>query len=90
MINLDTLVKYFPVLATLLIEAASLGQIARMFQERSSAGQSFVSYLLLILALVLWERFYAIRTPDEKPAVWTARASILVNILVASCVLYYR
>lgn len=82
--------RWLPVAATVLIECASFGQIIRMFREGTSAGQSFTSYLLLIAALILWERYYALETPDQKPAVWTARASILVNVFVAAAVLYFR
>lgn len=82
--------RYFPVLATALIECASLGQIIKMFQVRSSESQSATSYLLLIVALVLFERFYAIETPDQRPALWTARVSIFVNACVLAAVLFFR
>lgn len=83
------MIRYFPVFATVLIEAAGVGQMIRMIQVSSSEGQNPFSYLLIIAALVLWERFYAIQTPNEKPAIWTARASILINILVLATVVYF-
>lgn len=81
--------RYFPVLATILIELAGVGQMIRMFQVESSEGQNPFSYVLLIAALVLWERFYAIRTPNEIPAIWTARVSIIINVIVLATVLYF-
>lgn len=82
--------RYYPVIATVLIELASVGHIVQMFQARSSAGQNPLSYLLLMGALVLWERYYSLETPDQRPAIWTARASLVVNALVLAAVLYFR
>lgn len=84
------MVKHFPVLATALIEVANVGQIVQMYREQSSAGQSAVSYVVVILALCLWERFFAIQTPDQKSAAWTIRVSIVVNVFVVGSVIYFR
>lgn len=81
---------YFPILATILMNTASGAQILRMYVEKSSSGQSALAYLMILGALTLWERFYSIRTPQEKTAVWTARFSIVWNLAVLATVLHYR
>jgi uncharacterized protein with PQ loop repeat len=85
-----TITRYFPVLATILIELASIGQIVQMYREQSSVGHNPLSWTLLVVALILWERFYTICTPNERPAIWTARVSVLMYIFVLGSVLYFR
>lgn len=84
------MVKYYPIIATVLLDSANLGHILRMVQERSAEGQSAMAYVLIIAALFFWEAFYRIRTPNERVAIWTARFGILFNTLVLGTVLYFR
>lgn len=84
------MVKYFPILATVMLDSAGIGHIVQMFKEQSSAGQSIFSYIMIIGALFLWEAFYRIRTPGEKFAVWSARFGIGFNLAVLCAIVYYR
>lgn len=84
------MVKYFPILATVLLDSASLGHILQMFEQRSSAGQSVMAYVMIIGALILWERFYKLRTPTETWAIWSARFGIVFNAVVLLIVLHFR
>jgi len=84
------IIGYFPVLSTILIDLANIGHIIRMFQEKSSAGQNPYSYLMVILALVLWAEFYRVRTPEEKIARWTAWFGVMFNLAVLGAVYWYQ
>lgn len=84
------MIKYFPIFATILIDLANIGHIQQMFREQSAAGQSLLSYVMILGALFMWEAFYRVRTPDEKAAIWSARIGIAFILMVMCTVIYFR
>ena len=63
------------------LKGGANGQIVRMVHERTAAGQSLTSWVGVTFALVLWHNFYTVKTPDERPAIWTARLGIVLKML---------
>lgn len=85
------MVKYYPLIATLLIDLANSGHIIRMFKEQSSAGQSLVAIMMIILGLFAWERFFKYNNrPEDKFALWSTRIGMAFNAVVGVVVLYFR
>lgn len=79
-----------PLATTLLLEGANVGQLWRMWTERTAEGQSLVGWILVWFALVLWWNFYRVVTPDQKIAKWCTALGILMNTAVIATVLFWR
>jgi hypothetical protein len=79
-----------PILTVFLLEGANIGQIIRMWTERSALGQSLVSWLSVNLALWLWLNFYRVMLPEERWAFWATAAGIGLNTGVCLSVAYFR
>lgn len=60
------LVKYTPFITTILLETSTLSHIYQMWREGTAAGQSFVGWLCVMTALVLWYNWYGVFTPEQK------------------------
>ncbi|MBW3545141.1 MAG: hypothetical protein KY428_05990 [Bacteroidetes bacterium] len=60
------IVKYTPVITTLLLETSTLSHIATMWVKGTAAGQSMLGWLLVFTALLLWYNWYSVFTPDQK------------------------
>lgn len=81
---------YAPVLATALLEYANVGQLWRMWTERTAAGQSVTSWFAVFLALACYNQFYRVCVPDQK---WAYRMNVLgmvMNLSVCLTVIYFR
>ena len=60
-----TVVSKTPIVTVFLLEAANIGQVIRIWTERSVAGQNLWSWISVGLALLFWLNFYhnARKTP---------------------------
>lgn len=88
--NSQRLVSYTPLVTSLLLDGGALGQVVRMIHERTAAGQSLASWLMVITALVLWQNFYRVKTPDERWARRMTAFSIGMNVLIVLTILFFR
>ena len=79
-----------PIVASLLIDGGAVGQIVRMWRERSAEGQSLLSWCAVVVALLLWANFYRVITPDQRWARLAIGVSIVLNGAVALSVLWWR
>jgi hypothetical protein len=84
------LVSYTPLVTTLLLEGANVGQLQRMWTERTAEGQSILSWILVFIALLLWHNFYLVCTPDQRKAIIAARIGMVMNATVVLTVAYFR
>jgi hypothetical protein len=79
-----------PILTTLLLEAANVSQLWRMWTERSAEGQSLAGWALVTAALLLWWNFYRVCTPDQIIARRACVVGIAFNLAVVATVTYFR
>lgn len=79
-----------PILTTVLLEGANVGQLHRMWSEQTAAGQSLVAWGMVFVALVLWANFFRVCTPTQKWAYRCQCFGIFMNLLVCGTVLYFR
>ena len=79
-----------PFVTSVLLEGGAVGQIVRMVREQTAAGQSLLSWIGVTFALVLWHNFYTVKTPGERPAIWTARLGIVLNAGICCTIVYFR
>jgi hypothetical protein len=79
-----------PMLTFVLLEGANLGQIKRLWTERTAEGQSLASWLMVFVALLLWFNFYRVITPDQKWAIRAGALGMALNALVCLSVVYFR
>ena len=79
-----------PILSVLLLEAANVSQITRMWTERSAEGQSVLGWVSVNMALWLWLNFYLTFNRAQKFAIYGTILGITINSLVILSVLYFR
>jgi uncharacterized membrane protein YbaN (DUF454 family) len=79
-----------PIVTSILIDGGAIGQIVRMWSEKTAEGQSLISWAAVLMALVLWANFYRVITPDQKWARITILISIFLNIGVVGSVILWR
>lgn len=79
-----------PIATSLLLDGGAIGQIVRMWRERSALGQSLTSWLAVILALLLWANFYRVITPDQFWARATILLSIALNVGIVASIIWWR
>lgn len=87
------LVAKTPILTTLFLESANLGQIFRMWAHQTADGQSLVGWILVNAALLLWLNFYYEELEEgegRKWAIWATTAGILLNACVIISVIVFR
>lgn len=84
------LVGKTPIITTLLLEYANLGQLWRMWSEHSALGQNIWSWLAVHVALWAWWNFYRVMLPDDKLAKYMTALGIFLNGLVVFSVAYFR
>jgi hypothetical protein len=84
------LVSKTPIVTTLLLEAANVSQLVRMWTERTAEGQSLWGWMLVSLALVLWLNFYLTFNRDQKWAIRGTAFGIAMNAAVILTVVYFR
>jgi uncharacterized protein with PQ loop repeat len=84
------LVSLTPILTTLMLEGANLGQLWRMWTHRTAAGQELMSWVMVNIALWLWLNWYRVKTPNERFAILATRLGICLNTLVILSVAYFR
>lgn len=73
-----------PILTTLLLEAANVQQLVRMWSEGSAEGQSITGWLSVNVALLLWLNFYRVVTPH---ATWAIRGTLFGVVMNAAVIL---
>ena len=79
-----------PLLTTLLLEYANVGQLWRMWTHWTAAGQNLWSWMSVGVALWLWCNFYRLICPDQKFALRCTQLGVLMNALVCLTVLFFR
>lgn len=79
-----------PIVTSILLDGGAIGQVIRMWKERSALGQSLTSWTAVVLALVLWANFYRVLTPDQWWARFTIKISIALNLIVVGSVIWWR
>lgn len=80
--------KFTPLLAVILLEAANVNQLWRMWSIRSSEGQSIWGWICVNVALILWCNFY--RYHKHWIAFYATLFGIFMNSLVIFSVVYFR
>lgn len=88
--NNKALVSKCPIITTILLEGASVGQIVRMFSEHSAKGQNVWSWLSIDLALLLWWNWYRVMTPEDKIAKLSTVVGMTITTAVVLTVVYFR
>lgn len=63
-----SLVDYFPLFSSMLIEYGNMSQLYKMWTAHTAAGQNIYGYFTVMLALLLWVIFYRLRLPGNKIA----------------------
>jgi len=84
------LVDKTPIVTTILLEAANLQQLWRMWTEGTAAGQSITAWVSVNIALLLWWNFYLVFNRDNKYAIWGTAVGVFLNSLVIATVAYFR
>lgn len=79
-----------PIATSLLLDGGAIGQIIRMWREKSALGQSLLSWMAVILALVLWANFYRVITPTQYWARLTILLSIALNVGIVASIVWWR
>ena len=80
----------FPVVCMFLLEFANLGQLYRMWTERTAEGQNPFSWMSVGLALFLWMVWYRTFVPEQRVAFWATLVGFLLNTAVWISVFYWR
>ena len=88
--NDPVLVSKTPLVTVVLLEFGNLSQLYRMWQERTSAGQSLWAWVSVGIALCLFLNFYRVVCPEQKFAFWSTAVGIALNTCVWLTVLYFR
>lgn len=83
-------VSWTPIITTVLLEAANVQQICRMWGEKTAAGQSLTGWMCVNMALVLWYNFYRVVTPNEWIAKIGTGLGIFLNSMVILSIVYFR
>ncbi len=85
-------VLFTPIITTFLLEYANVGQLWRMWSERSALGQNVWSWIAVQVALWLWLNYYRVVVPGGTRS-WAFRATVvgcLLNAAVIGTVWYFR
>lgn len=90
MISNPRWVSKTPILTVFLLEGANIGQIIRMWTERTAEGQSLTAWISVNLALLLWLNFYRVCCPDQRWAFWATAVGISMNAGVILSVIWFR
>lgn len=81
-------VDYIPVLCTILLEYANVGQLIRMWAEHTAAGQSLQGWFSVAAALILFCVYY--RKKKLTVPFWTTVFGVGMNATVWSTIIYFR
>lgn len=82
--------RHTPIVTTLLLEGANVGQLIRMWTEHTAAGQSLWAWFSVGVALALWLCWYRLFVPEQKIAIYSCLSGILMNQAVIWTVIYFR
>lgn len=82
--------KFWPFVATGILQVATFGQMIRMFREQSAKGQEPFSWLIVTLSIFGWALWYHIMTPEHKFPKVAAIFSGVTNSLGLAVVIYFR
>ena len=88
--NNPAVVAKTPIVTTLLLETANMGQLIRMWTEWTADGQSLAAWICVNAALFLWLNFYRVCTPEQKWAIWATAFGVAMNSLVIASVVVFR
>lgn len=79
-----------PIVTTLLFETANIGHVFRMWTEKTAAGQSLTSWILVNLGLLAWYNWYRVFTPEQVWAKRTTLFGVTINTFVILSIAYFR
>jgi uncharacterized protein with PQ loop repeat len=79
-----------PIITTLLLEAANVQQLFRMWTEGTAKGQSMTAWISVNVALLLWLNFYRVITPNAKWAIRGTAFGVVMNAAVILTVIFFR
>lgn len=79
-----------PVIATVLLEYANVGQIIRMWSEHTAAGQSLWSWAAVFAALATYGVFFRVCLPEQTWARRMNAIGLVMNAVVCGTVIYFR
>jgi hypothetical protein len=88
--NIKNLASKAPLVATGIFVFADFSQIVRMVNERTSAGQSLIGWIGILIALLMYATFFRIITPKEKLAFYCTVINITIIIALTLTVAYFR
>lgn len=88
--NKEWLLKYFPILATVLFQLSTIGHIARMIKEKSSLGQEPLSWVFVLVGLFMWVAWYKTFTPEHKIPFWSTVTQIIMGLIGLGVCVYFR
>ncbi len=79
-----------PIASAVVFEISTVGHFIRMLVEKSAAGQSLTSWLLVTVGLAFWVNWYRLFTPEQKIPRIVAMVSIFFHFVAAGAVVYFR
>lgn len=82
--------KHSPIASAIVFEISTIGHFIRMFVEKSSEGQSLISWFLVSVGLLFWVNWYRLFTPEQKIPRYVAIFSIFFHLVAAGVVVYFR
>lgn len=89
-ISNKAIVKYTPIITSLLIESGVLSQMIRMWAMGSAMDQSLLGWIFVWCALLLWFNWYRVFTPDQKFAKWSTIGGLVINTMAIFTIIWYR
>jgi len=81
-------IEYAPVASAVLFEWANVNQLARMWTQRTSAGQSLTAWLSVLVGLALFVAYY--RHKGLTVPMLTTSGSVVLCGAVCATVAYFR
>ena len=90
MLDDKEIVKYTPILTTVLLESAAISQMIRMFREGAADDQSLLGWIMIWCALLLWFNWYRVFTPEQKFAKWSTIGGMVINTLGIASIVWFR
>lgn len=90
MINKKQVLQYYPIIATVIFEISTVGQLIRMIHEQSALGQEPISWFLVVVGLFGWSYWYKVMTPENKIPMYTALFSGIFNIIGLLTTIYFK
>lgn len=82
--------RWFPLAGGAFFLWNYFGQLYRMWSQQTAAGQSLAGWIGLWAALWAYWHFYRVCAPQERVAIWTVGAELVVNAAVIATVFWFQ